>query len=91
MKKLSKPKILTVYCSCGQKLVRYKKGKGRKLVKIHKNRVLDDFTNEKIFLNEFLENTNLFCPQCKKRIATVKLIKGRYVNKLNQGVVGKIK
>ena len=91
MKSLSKPKILTVFCVCGQKLVRYKKGSGRRLVKVHRDRVLEDFTKSKIFLNNLPENTDLFCPKCGERIATVKLIKGKYVNKLNQGRVGLIK
>ena len=91
MKSLSKPKLLTVFCLCGQKLVKYKKGTGRRLVKIHKDRVVTDFTIGKIFLNNAPENTDLFCPKCKKRIATVKLISGKYVNKLNQGRVGLIK
>ena len=91
MKSLSKPKILTVFCSCGQKLVKYKKGTGRRLIKIHKDRIVKDFTEDQIFINNFSQNTELFCPKCKNRIATVKMIKGKYINKLNQGKVGLIK
>lgn len=91
MKSLQKPKILTVFCSCGQKLVKYKKGTGRRLVKIHKDRVVKDFTDSQIFLNDLPENTDLFCPKCEERIATVKMISGKYINKLNQGKIGNIK
>ena len=89
MKKTSKPYHLTLYCKCGVKLVRYRKGSGRKLVKIHSNRVVSDFFN--LFINKHKENTPIFCSSCKNRIATVKKINGKFVNKLNQGQVGLIR
>lgn len=89
MKKTSKPYNLTLFCKCGIKLVRYQKGQGRRLVKIHSDRVVFDFFN--LFINSYEENTNIFCPNCKNRIATVKKINGKYVNKLNQGQVGLIR
>ncbi len=88
MKKNNKPHILEVYCKCGFKLARYKKGAGRRLVKIHKDRILQDFSH---FINNYPEHTDLLCPSCKKRIATVKKINGKFVNKLNQGSIGIIK
>ncbi|MFP4403007.1 MAG: hypothetical protein ACOC3X_02380 [Nanoarchaeota archaeon] len=90
MKKLTDYKILTIHCKCGEKLVQYKKGPGRRLLKIHRDRITKDFTG--IFLNDYSSlNTDILCPNCRKRIATVKCIKGKYVNKLNQGQIGEIK
>ena len=89
MKNTSKPYHLTLYCKCGLKLVKYRKGSGRRLVKVHSDRVSKDFQN--LFVNSYPENTDILCPDCKKRIATVKKINGKYVNKLNQGQVGNIK
>ncbi len=90
MDKLIDYKILTVYCKCGQRLVQYKKGPGRRLLKIHRDRITKDFTG--VFSKDFSpKNTDLLCPECNKRIATVKCINGKYVNKLNQGQIGYIK
>ena len=90
MKKNQKPKQLEIFCKCGQKLLKYKKGGGRRLVKVHRDRISKDFTG--IFENNFeKENSDIFCPKCNNRIATVKLISGKYVNKLNQGKIGNIK
>ncbi|MDY0132938.1 MAG: hypothetical protein RBR53_09745 [Desulforegulaceae bacterium] len=90
MRKRTKYKTLTVYCKCGQKLVRYKKGPGRRLLKVHRDRIAKDYSG--IFINDYSdEHTDIHCPSCKNRIATVQNIKGKYVNKLNQGQVGVIK
>jgi hypothetical protein len=90
MKKLTDFKILTIYCKCGEKLVQYKKGPGRRLLKIHRDRITKDFTG--IFLNDYSSlNTDILCPKCQGRIATIKCINGKYVNKLNQGQIGDIK
>jgi len=42
-------------------------------------------------INKHQENTPIFCSSCKNRIATVKKINGKFVNKLNQGQVGLIR
>jgi len=90
LKKLTKYKILTIYCQCGLKLLKYKKGPGRRLLKIHRDRITEDFTG--IFINDYSEkDTDIYCPSCHKRIATVQIVKGKYVNKLNQGQLGVIK
>lgn len=83
-------KIWTVYCKCGQKLVRYlKKGPGR-LLKIHRDRIVEDFTG--IFMDESSPvGTDVYCPNCNQRIATIQLVKGKYVNKVNRGQLGDIK
>ena len=81
MKNTSRPYQLTLYCKCGEKLVKYKKGGGRRLVKVHADRVTKDFQN--LFIHSYPEDTNIPCPSCNNRIATVKNINGKYVNKLN--------
>lgn len=87
LKKLTKYKILTVYCRCGLKLLKYKKGPGRRLLKIHRDRITEDYTG--IFINDFsAKGTDILCPSCDKRIATVQIINGKYVNKVNQGQLG---
>ncbi len=63
VKKLTKYKILTIYCNCGMKLAKYKKGPGRRLLKIHRDRITKDYYN--IFKNDFSkEHTDLHCPEC---------------------------
>lgn len=87
MKKLTKYKILTIYCRCGCKLLKYKKGSGRRLLKIHRDRITEDYTG--IFINDFSKKgTDIHCPSCHNRIATVQIINGKYVNKVNQGQLG---
>ena len=86
---MTKYKTFTVYCKCGQKLVKYKKGPGRRLIKMRKERIIEDFSG--VLYNNYEENTEVFCPKCKGRLATVKIIGGYYVNKLNQGQIGTIK
>jgi len=89
-RKLTKYKVLTVYCRCGQKLLKYKKGPGRRLLKIHRDRVTKDYTG--LFLDDYSERgTDIRCPSCKKRFATVRIINGKYVNKVNQGQLGPTK
>ena len=83
-------KLWTVFCKCGQKLVRYRKcGPGR-LRKIHRDRIATDYAG--IFINDKSEEgTDIFCPSCKNRIATVRVVSGKYVNKVNQGQLGIIR
>ena len=88
--KTSQYKIITVWCKCGEKLVRYRKcGKGR-LRKIHRARIAEDFTG--IFESDKSPvGTDILCQKCKERIATVQIVSGKYVNKVNQGQLGEIK
>jgi len=87
VKKLTKYKILTIYCKCGEKLLKYKKGPGRRLLKIHRDRITEDFTG--IFINDYSEKgTDIHCRACGERIATVQIVNGKYVNKVNQGQLG---
>ena len=42
-----------------------------------------------MFLNDYSEKgTNIHCPSCDKRFATVQIVNGKYVNKVNQGQLG---
>lgn len=89
MKTLKNYKILTIFCKCGEKLCRYKKGPGRRLLKIHRDRITKDYTG---ILKHYKEKeTDILCPNCKQRFATVKCINGKYVNKINQGQLGIVK
>ena len=60
------------------------------MLKIHRDRITEDFTS--IFINDFSDKgTDIHCPSCDKRVATVQIINGKYVNKVNQGQLGLIK
>ena len=82
-----KRRSLEVSCQCGQALARYKKrGKGR-LVKMFFERIARDHAG--VFLTEPPQplNTEIHCPKCQKRVATVQVISGKYAAKLNQGAI----
>ncbi len=82
-------KNITVFCKCGEKLVKYKKrGKGR-LRKIHRDRITEDFSG--IFSGYEENGTEIFCPSCSGRIATVRSMQGKFVAKVNQGQLGIIR
>jgi hypothetical protein len=82
-------KNILVYCKCGTKLVRYKKrGKGR-LRKIHRDRITEDFFG--IFSGYEANATEIFCPNCQGRIATIRSMQGKFVAKVNQGQLGIIR
>lgn len=84
VRKLTKYKVITVHCKCGEKLVKYKKGPGRTLLKIHRDRINKDYQG--IFLDNYEpEGTDIFCISCKNRITTVKRVNGKFINKVNRG------
>ena len=90
VRKLTQWKILTIYCKCGEKLLKYKKGPGNRLLKIHRDRITKDYLN--VFVENFAkENTDIFCPSCGGRFARIKCISGKYVNRVNQGQLGIVK
>ncbi len=88
--KLQNYQTWLVYCKCGRKLVKYlKKGSGR-LRKIHRDRIVKDYAG--VFMDQDSPvGTSVLCPKCKERIATIRKVKGKYVNKVNQGLLGNIK
>lgn len=66
-----------------------KKGRGR-LLKIHRDRIVEDFVG--VFMdNSSPVGTDVYCPNCGQRVATIQRIKGKYVNKVNQGQIGDIR
>ena len=82
-------KIIEVTCQCGNKIARYAKLKPGFLMKMYLDQILIDYNN--ILSNRHFElEEEIFCPQCKKRIATIKRIHGRLSVKINHGVVHKI-
>ena len=90
MKQLHSYKTITVFCSCGLELVKYKKGPGRTLVKIHRDRIAKDYHN--LFGDTHApEGTEVYCPECRKRLATVRIVSGKYVYKVNRGSIGLIR
>jgi hypothetical protein len=90
IKKLTKFKILTVYCDCSAKLAKYQKGGSGRLIKLQKHRIVKDYFD--IFINNLdAKNSDVLCPECKNRFATIQLIGGKYVYKINQGQLGNIK
>lgn len=90
VRKLTKYKVMTVFCKCWEKLVKYKKWPWRTLLKIHRDRINKDYQG--IFLNNFEpEWTDIYCTECKNRIATVKVVNWKYINKVNRWNLGVIK
>ncbi len=79
----------TLYCKCGMKLLDYRKRGPGRWIKVHKTRISKDYTG--IFSVVLPKGDDIFCPSCAVRVATVRNISGKWVFKLNQGAVGKIK
>jgi len=89
-KKLTKYKVISVWCKCGQKLVKYKKWPGRRLLKIHRDRITKDYAG--VFLDNYESAwSDILCPACNWRITTVQNVNGKFVNKVNQWQIGIIK
>ncbi len=84
---MSKFRTINVHCSCGCLLARYNKGGKGRLRKMYFERIDKDLLG--IFLKEppLPLNTDVFCPGCGKRVGTVQIMSGKYVIKINQGVV----
>ena len=82
-----KRRSLEVSCQCGQALARYKKGGNGRLVKMFFERIALDHAG--IFLADppLPLNQEILCPACGKRVATVRVVSGKYAAKINQGAV----
>lgn len=82
-----KRRSLEVGCQCGEKLARYKKGGNGRLVKMFLERIALDYHG--IFVTEPpLElHSDVSCPSCEKRVATIQVIRGKYAAKVNQGAI----
>lgn len=82
-----KRRSLEVSCQCGERLARYKKGGSGRLVKMFLERIALDYHG--IFQTEppLPLHSDIACPSCHKRVATVQVINGKYAAKLNQGAI----
>lgn len=89
-KKLTKYRIITVWCKCWEKLIKYKKWPWRRLLKIHRDRITKDYAG--IFKENYAEAwSDILCPNCLERITTVQNMNWKFINKVNQGVIWIIK
>lgn len=82
---MSEVRVINVECKCGQALARYKKVKKGSLQKMYLDMILEDRAD--VFNKKFENTESIFCPNCKKRIATVCMIHGRPAAKINHGAV----
>jgi hypothetical protein len=80
-------KSLPVECECGLLVAVYLKGGSGRLRKMYFGRIKEDphglFTNEPPLSLQ----TDILCPECKKRIGTVARVSGHAAVKINQGVI----
>lgn len=74
-----------VYCRCGARLARYKKGGKGRLVKMWFERIACDHAGIFLTTPPLPLNREIHCPQCDKRVATVQIVRGKYAAKMNQG------
>ena len=76
-------KIVTIECKCGYLFFRYfKAGKG-KIIKCFINRMENDFVGVANLPNFFKP----LCPNCKKEIGIIMMVRGEVAIKLNQGTI----
>ncbi len=80
-------KSLPVVCECGTALAVYLKGGRGRLRKMYFGRIKEDPFG--LFINEppVPLETEIFCPNCQKRIGTVARVSGHAAVKINQGVI----
>lgn len=83
-------KTISVFCKCGKLLVKYKKWGKWRLRKIHRDRITTDYTG-KLTDKTSPVWTDVLCPSCEERIASIQIVSGKYVHKVNQGQLGIIK
>ena len=82
-----KQRYIEVSCRCGKALARYRKGGKGRLIKMFFQRI--DVDRGGVFLTEppLPLHSQIYCPACGKRVATVRVISGKYAAKLNQGAI----
>ncbi len=78
-----------MYCKCDKKLLDYRKRGPGRWIKVHSSRISKDYSG--VFLQKLDKGESVFCPDCGIRLATVQNVSGKWVFKLNQGAVGKIR
>lgn len=80
-------RVIEVECGCGFNVAKYEKeGKGR-LIKMYLDMILED--KAEIFKEGLPTGTEIFCPSCSKRLATIQMVHGRAAAKINQGAIKK--
>ncbi len=84
---MAKRRSIEVKCQCGAPLARYKKGGKGRLRKMFFDRIAVDYAG--CFLTDPpLElDRDILCPECGKRVATVRVVSGKYAAKMNQGAI----
>lgn len=82
-------KVIEIICQCGLKIAKYEKQGRGKLLKMYLDKILEDKTG--VFLKHLKTGQFVFCPSCKKRLATIQMVHGRPAAKMNQGTIKQIK
>lgn len=85
-----KRRSIEVKCQCGAKLARYKKGGKGRLRKMFFERIAIDYTGCFLTRPPLRLGTDIPCPGCGKRVATVQIVSGKYAAKMNQGAIQSI-
>ncbi|MCL2063256.1 MAG: hypothetical protein FWG98_02655 [Candidatus Cloacimonetes bacterium] len=76
-------KIVNIECKCGLLLFRYfKAGKG-KIIKCIIKRMENDFVG----VSNLPTHHKPLCPQCKKELGIIMMVRGEVALKLNQGTI----
>ncbi|MCB5231347.1 MAG: hypothetical protein WCX83_00965 [Candidatus Cloacimonas sp.] len=84
---MGRGKILDINCKCGYKLFRYYKlGKG-KIIKCFVDRIEEDFVG----LQGLDTYAKPLCPECKKELGIILMIRGAPALKLNQGTIQSVR
>jgi len=80
-------KLLNIYCKCKYKLFRYYKlGKGR-IIKCFVGRIHED----NVGLKGIPTYSKPLCPQCKKEIGIIVMIRGEPAIKFNNGTIQSVR
>ena len=80
-------KIIDIECKCGYRLFRYyKAGKGR-IIKCFVNRLEIDYVG----LNGLETLSKPLCPNCKRELGIMMMIRGKLALKLNQGTIKQVR
>ena len=80
-------RAIEVVCSCGAPLARYQKGGTGRLVKMFFHKILTDRAGVFVTDPPRKLDEEILCPQCSRRVATVRVVRGQYAAKVNQGAV----
>lgn len=83
-------KVIELFCKCGKELARYRKeGKGH-LIKMFLRNILVDRAGVFLKTPPLPNGSQVNCPSCEKRVATIQMIHGEPAAKLNQGAIKQV-